>query len=392
MVSLKQQVGGLTYDCPLVVGSSPLTDSVELIKMAEDNGAAAVSTKLTLLHQEKQGIRQMYGERGVWGFCPSDKRNNLEDGLRLIRGAKEATNLVIWANITGFGADLESWVEIAKAFEQAGADAVELNLTCPNFAAGEKNSDGSAKHIGGVVGKDPAMVEQIVCALKANLKIPVWSKPASEVLDYTATARGVKNGGGDGIVINATPLVAPPIDIYRGGRPKMPALKNCGFGGMQGPPLRQMSYRLIANVAKSVDIPIAGGGGIEKWEHAIEAIFFGASLVTICTKLLWDGFPVLKDIRQGMTRFMEENGYETVAQMRGLALEHLVTNDKIERQGRYAVANAEKCNGCGLCSRIGSCTAITLVNKKATVDKEKCSGCGLCWALCPGHSFTFTMQ
>lgn len=389
MVSLKQEVGGLTYECPLVVASSPLTDSVDQIKMAEDNGAGAVSTKLTLLHQAKPGIRQMYGERGVFGFCPSDKRNDLEDGLRLMRDAKEATNLIIWANVTGFGADIDSWVEISKAFEQAGADAVELNLMCPNFAA--EPGGGSAKKIGGIVGKNPDSVGQIVQALKENIKIPVWSKPATEVLDYTATARAIKNAGGDGIVTNAAPLVAPPIDIYRGGRPKMGPLNTCSFGGMQGPPLRQMSYRLIANVAQQMDLPIAGGGGIEKWEHAIEAIFFGSSLITICTKLLWDGFPVLKEIRRGMTRFMEENGYETIAQMRGLALQYIVPNDKIERRGRYANNDPEKCNGCGICARIGSCSAITMVDKKATVDKEKCSGCGLCWALCPGHSFTFTM-
>jgi dihydroorotate dehydrogenase subfamily 1 len=389
MVSLKQQVGGLTYDSPLVVSSSPLTDSVELIKKAEDNGAGAVSTKLTLLYQPTQGIRQMYAERGLFGFNCSDKRNDLEAGLRLVRGAKEATNLVIWSNISGFGGDLESWTKIAKAFEEAGADALELNLMCPNFSTAELN-DPSAKRIGGMVGKDPVIVEQIVTRLKASVKIPIWCKPATEVMDYSAIARAVKNGGADGIVSNAAPLVAPPIDIYRGGRPKMATLKTCSFGGLTGPAIRQASYRCIATVAQNVDIPIAGGGGIEKWEHAIEAIFFGASLVTICTKLLWDGFSVLKDIRQGMVRFMEENGYETVDQMRGLALQYLVPNDKIENQLGYSVINIEKCGGCGICSRIGSCTAITVADKKASVDKQQCCGCGLCWALCPSHAISFS--
>ena len=123
MVSLKQHIAGLDYSCPLTVGSSPLTDSVELLKRAEDNGAASVSTKLSLLYQLHPGIRQMYAERGLYGFICSDKRNDLEPGLKLVRDAKEQTNLVIWANITGFGADLESWGQIAREFEQAGARA-----------------------------------------------------------------------------------------------------------------------------------------------------------------------------------------------------------------------------------------------------------------------------
>ncbi len=391
MVSLKQTVAGLTYESPLIVGSSPLTDSVELIKRAEDNGAGAVSTKLSLLHQEKQGIRQMYAERGLFGFIASDKRNDLEPGLKLVRDTKEATNLVIWANITGFGGDLESWAKIAREFEQAGADALELNLMCPNFAA-EKCGPGAGapKGGGGIVGKDPVAVEQIVRTVKATVKIPVWCKPATEVLDYSQTVRAVLNGGADGIVSSATPLVAPPIDIFRGGRPKLGTTSLCSFGGMQGPAIRQSSYRLIATAAKvAPGLPIAGGGGLEKWEHAIEAIMFGSSLVSFCTKLLWDGFGVLKDVRKGMICYMEQYGYETIDQMRGQALQYLVTNDKIAYAPSYAVIDHEKCGGCGMCERVGSCTAITIRDKQAYVDKEQCCGCTLCGCLCPSRAISF---
>jgi dihydropyrimidine dehydrogenase (NAD+) subunit PreA len=349
MVSLKQQIAGQTYECPLVVSSSPLTDSVELIKRAEDNGASAVSTKLTLLYQAVPGV---------------------------------------WANISGFGSDLESWIKIAKAFEQAGADALELNLMCPNMS-GEKSTD-AARPGGGIVGKDPGMVEQIVRALKASVKTPIWCKPATEVLDYSLTVKAVRDGGADGMISSATPLVAPPIDIFRGGRPKVGTTTMCSFGGLQGPAIRPASYRLIATAARvAPGLPIAGGGGIEKWEHAIEAIMWGASLVCMCTKLLWDGFGVLKDVRQGMLRYMEKYGYESIGQMRGQALQYLVTNDRIAYEPSYAVVDHDKCGGCGMCERIGSCTAITLRDKKAYVEKERCCGCALCGCMCPSRAISY---
>ena len=263
MVKLDQIVGGLVYKSPIVVSSSPLTDNVDFIKQAEENGAGAVSTKLTLLYQPVKGIRQMYGKRGMFVFNPSDKRNDLEDGLRLVRRAKEETDLVIWSNIAGPGDDFDGWIKIARAFEQAGADALELNFICPNISLGADNLGQkveSSQKVGAVIGKDPFMVRQIVTRVKENVKIPVWVKPTTEAPDFTAIAKAIKDGGGDGITINAAPLVAPPIDIYRGGKPAMATLKNCSFGGSGGPHMLRLSLRYVGAVAKAVDIPIAGGG------------------------------------------------------------------------------------------------------------------------------------
>lgn len=391
---LKQIISGLSYKNPIVISSSPLTDNIDLLKRAEENGAAAVSTKLTLLEQPVQGIRAMYGERGLFNFNPSDKRNDIEEGIKLVSKAKSETDLLIWSNIAGPGDDLDGWIKIAQMIEQAGADALELNMICPNISLGENINDKQIERkqkVGAVVGKDPEIVGKIVEAVKNAVKIPVWSKLTTEAPDFLSVATACKNAGGDGIVVNAAPLAAPPIDIYRQGCPKMKTFENCSFGGMCGPAIRQVSYRYIATVAQNLSIPIAGGGGIANWKNVVEAIMFGSSLVTICTQILWDGFPVIEKIIKRLTEFMEQEGYESIDDMKGLALNYIVPTSHLRAIKGVAKVNENLCNGCRLCTRIGFCNALTMSEKKASVDVNECIGCGLCISLCPKEAIGFAV-
>ena len=118
-------------------------------------------------------------------------------------------------------------------------------------------------------------------------------------------------------------------------------------------------------------------------------MMYGSSLVTFCSKLIFDGFPAIKSMLSGLTRFMEENGYETIDQMRGLALSHIVQTSQLENEPSVAFISNEKCIGCGVCSRIGHCNAIILENKKAYVIPSKCVGCGFCQAQCSKNAISF---
>lgn len=389
MATLSQTIHGLHYRTPFVVASSPLTDHVDHIKRAEDCGAGAASLKLTLYSQPNKGIRQMYAERGFRFFNPSDKRNDLDKGLALMRRCKEATSdIVLWANIAGSGGDLDSWASIALQMQEAGADGLELNFICPNMNFGKQQTPGQSA--GAQVGKDAELVGGIVRRVKQTVGIPVLVKMTSEVEDYLKIARKAHDSGADGLVINASPLVAPPIDIYRGGKTRMTTFNDkCSFGGCGGPVIRPLSYRLIAQVAQDMDTVIAGGGGLETWEHCIEALMFGANLVTMCSRLLLDGFDILKPMAGQLERFMDENGYENIGQISRAALRYLCATSELSNTDSYAEINRERCTGCGLCARIGSCRAIEVRDGKAAVDAEICEGCGLCNHVCRAAAIDF---
>jgi dihydroorotate dehydrogenase/Pyruvate/2-oxoacid:ferredoxin oxidoreductase delta subunit len=387
MSTLKQQVGNLTISSPIMVASGPLTDSPDLIKKAEDYGAGCVSTKLTLLEQPIKGHRRMYAVRGMYTFNPSDKRNDFEQGLELVYKTKRIASIPVFANIAGPGGNIEGWIKISKGMEEAGADALELNFTCPNMAF-SKTPDG--KVAGAMVGRNPALMKEIASSVKKAVSIPVFAKATATNVDYLLSAKALDESGIDGIVTMGSQLGVPPIDIYRGGRTLMPNVGLNSTGGLTGPVNRLLALRLISNVAMNTKLTILGGGGITEWQHCIESIMFGSTLTPICSKFLWDGFEVIPKMNEAILRFMEEQGYETIADMRGLALKYLVPSDKIEAYDVLPHFDRAKCVRCGMCLKIGYCTALYFdENKNIQVDGEKCQYCGLCASLCPRKAIYF---
>jgi len=100
---------GIRLKNPIVVASSPLTARPELLKMAENAGAAGVSTKLTFIKQPFYGELRMYNDPRVGSIVCHDRRLDLAEGARLVEEGKETTSLVIFTNITYEGEDLEGW-------------------------------------------------------------------------------------------------------------------------------------------------------------------------------------------------------------------------------------------------------------------------------------------
>ena len=392
MSTIAQQIGPLKISSPIMVASGPLSDSPDLIRRAEDCGAGCVSTKLTMLTQPVQGYRRMYAVRGMYSFNPSDRRNCLEQGTELVYNTKKATTLPVFANIAGPGDDLEGWCRLARSMEEAGADALELNFVCPNMAF-SREACGEGQLTGAQIGQHPEIISRIAAAVKAHVGIPVWVKATANNVNHLNTARALAKTDIDGIVVMGTQIAVPPIDIYQGGRTCMPNLGNNALGGLVGPVNRLYANRLIANTAMNTALRIAGGRGITEWAHVVEAIMFGASITPMCTKLLWDGFEVIRKMNQGLLRFMEEQGYETIDAMRGLALRHLVAPDRLEAYDVPPHFDRERCVGCGACLRIASCTALSFDKEQnVQVDVDKCVFCGLCGSLCPRRAISFPRE
>ena len=356
--------------------------------MAEDNGAGAVSTKLTMLVQPIKSIRKMYCEKGYYNFNPADKRNDFEEGLELVRKAREATDIVIWTNMAGPGDDTEGWVKLGKALEQAGADVLELNFNCPNMGT---TPEGGIV-FGSGVGKNPDLCCLVTNEVKKAVNIPVYPKVTCDCADIVAVYKAVERAGADGVVINAGYTGAPPIDIFNGGRLKMKGLTKCSYGGVVGHINKPYSNRLVGLCAQTTSLTIAGGGGISDWKDAVESIMFGSTHTTVCSIIMNEGFTYLKKLNEGLERFMEENGYETLADIRGLALNHICeTREIVDFNVKVPPTfDHDLCIGCGSCEKLGCCNAIEIEDKKARlISEEKCQYCGLCAAVCPKDAISF---
>jgi dihydroorotate dehydrogenase subfamily 1 len=390
------EFAGVKLKNPFVVASSPLTSNVEVLMAADRAGAAAASTKLTFIKQPFYGKLRMYNDAKVGSIVCHDRRLDMEEAERLVEEAKKKTSLVLFTNITHDAEDLEGWARLAKAMENAGADLIEANLICPNITLTAKQlaaeSDGEKGEQGGAItGQDPAAARDVARALKEAVGIPIVCKLTPNVTDITAIASACEEGGADGICLAGAQLSLPPVDIYNPDQ-IYPLLQGASMGSLGGPATRLMGYAAVAQTARRVKVPLVGGGGLQTWEHAIQFMMWGASLVTVCTEIMWRGWEVVTKIVDGMEEFRQEQGYDSYGDIVGRALPNLRPAAELETLSGAPVVHLERCSGCGFCVKPGHCFAVTLVDRKAVVDPEKCYGCGICIAVCPTNALSFPVE
>lgn len=382
MVQLSQSLAGVHFANPLIVASGPLTANLDRLKRAEDAGAAAVSIKHIMYHQPFQVKPRWYVDRKLGMIVSGDPRLTIEQGQELISKAKEQTKLVILANMSGLANDLATWATTAKSLVQAGADIIEINFNCPNLAPSQAQSGGKPALFGANVGSDPELCASIVRAIKEAVPVPVVPKLTSEGGRLVEVGLACVAAGADFLNVHAGFRAAPGLDIYNGGRLLYPGLENGNLAGFSGPWSRLISYRFVAEVAMRTSVPIMGGGGLMEWRHIVESIMYGSSLVQVCTAIMWHGYGVITEMLRGLQTFMEETGYHSIEEMRGLALRYIAEPRQLKYLDTHAHVNAERCNGCGLCTRIGCCDALEMVGKTVVVHEDRCVSCGLCRGIC----------
>jgi len=377
------EFAGLCFKNPYVVASSPLTARVKWLRAAADAGAAAVSTKLTFLKQPFYGKLRMYNDPTVGSIVCHDRRLDLDEGARLVEESKRSPgDLIYFCNITHAADDLDGWVRIAKTLESAGADIIETHFICPNLSLTARSLGQEGPTGGAVPGQNPAVARRIVEALKAELHIPVVCKLTPNVTNLPEVALACEAGGADGLCVAGAQLSLPPMDIYH---PEQiyPLLDGASMGSLGGPAARLMGFAMVAQLARRCRIPIVGGGGIETWQHAVQFMMWGATLVTVCTSLMWYGWELIGETLRGMEAFMHAEGYRDYEELVGRSLQQFRAAEALQPQTGAAWVNEDLCTGCGYCLKPGHCDAITLEGGLARVEPSRCLGCSICVALCP---------
>ena len=176
----------------------------------------------------------------------------------------------VLANV--FGYKTEDYVEVVRVLEDhAGLAAYELNVSCPNTA-----------HGGIYFSSDPALLAEVVAAVKQVARRPVVVKLSPNVSAIEPLARAAESAGADALSLVNT-FIALAIDA-RTRRPRIGA----GFGGLSGPAIKPMALRLVCQAARSVRIPVIGLGGIATGTDAAEFLIAGASAVQVGTATFWD--------------------------------------------------------------------------------------------------------
>jgi dihydroorotate dehydrogenase (fumarate) len=295
---------GLNLRTPLVPSASPLSDDLENIKRMEDAGAAAVVLHSIFEEQvrsEQENVQYhlMYGTDSFpesLTFFPkaSEFVSGPEEYLSEIRRAKDAVRIPIIASLNG--AALGGWVDYAKQIQQAGADALELNVY---FIPTELD-------------RIAAEVEQtyldIVRAVKEVVSIPVAVKLSPYFSNMANMAKRLDQVGANALVL-FNRFYQPDISLET-----LEVQTQINLSTSQE---MRLPLRWLAILYGRIKADLAATTGIHSAEDALKMLMVGADVTMLCTVLMSKGLGVIREIETGMSQWLAEHDYQSVRQLQG---------------------------------------------------------------------------
>ncbi len=339
-------IGGVTFKNPFYVASGPTTKSVEQLLKIEETGWAAASIKLSIDPAPYINRKPRYGifkDRNAMAFT-TEKRLTCEEGLKLIRDAKPLLHdLILMANITYAGDEgVEGWVRMAKRFEEAGADIIELNMCCPNMSFNvELTSGGSqatSKQTGASMGQNADISSEIVRAVKQAISIPLFVKLTPEGGKIAQVAKALYEAGADAVGGTGNRMGIPPIDLENPEKAfyhlQDEISMSCHCGSWLKPLAQRDTYEIRKVCGKEPFIMAAGG--ITNWQDAVEMVMCGGNLIGICAETLISGYDIVRPMIQGMKDYMDRHGYESMDDYRSILVDEVKTANDVTLYAGYA--------------------------------------------------------
>jgi dihydroorotate dehydrogenase len=339
---------GLRFENPFLLSSAPPTESDANIMRAFDAGWGGVVTKTIGLHPvvnvagpktkflraDADSPRLSMQKRPGTALHSSWNWELISDKPidwwvpRLARIKKAHPDRILVASImagSGNDQELAHWQTLAKACQSEGADALELNLSCPHM---------DRKDMGSNIGKDQGLISIVTQVVKEVARVPVWAKLTPSTTDIVLEARAAFNGGADAIVSSNTfpsiPLVDPETLEF-----EMNVDGLVSSGGLGGPAILPQSLAKMAQLTTAFpDQAFSGVGGIAEFAHALNYFLLGCGTVQVCTAAMLDhaiGPNVIRNLIDGMRTFMEQRGYGSLEDFRGIRRDRVVAHSRIRR-------------------------------------------------------------
>lgn len=339
-------VAGVEFKNPFYVASGPTTKSVRQLVEIERTGWAAASIKLSIdpaPYINRKPRYSLFKDRHALAFT-AEKRLTFEQGLQLIREAKPLLHdLKLMANITYAGDNgTAGWVNMAKKFEEAGADIIELNMCCPNMSYNlEMTSGGSqhaAKQTGASMGQHAEIAAEIVRAIKKEIHIPLFVKLTPEGGQIAHVAKALYEAGADAVGGTGNRLGMPPINLDNPGAAAFHLQDELSMGCYCSSWLKPLAQRDTYEIRKvcGLEPPIMAAGGITNWRDAVEMVLCGGTLLGVCAETLISGYDIVRPMIAGLYDYMQKHGYTDLSQMRGLIVPEVKTATDVTLYAGYA--------------------------------------------------------
>ncbi len=400
MADLTTEFVGIKSPNPFWLASAPPTDKEYNVMRAFEAGWGGVVWK-TL--GEDPHIVNVYGPR-YGTLLGNDRRvigfNNIElisdrplqtnlDEIRRVKRAWPDRAVVVSLMVP---CEEASWKRILPMVEDTGCDGIELNFGCPHGM--------SERGMGSSVGQVPEYIEMVARWCKTFTRLPVIVKLTPNITDIRYPARAARQGGADAVSLINTINSVMGVNLET--MTMSPSVGPTGsHGGYCGTAVRPIALNMVAEIARdpqTAGLPISGIGGVHTWHDAAEFIALGAGTVQVCTAAMVYGFRIVQDMVDGLSNFMDQQGYTSVAQMVGKAVPTITSWNQLNMNHvEKAVINQDSCIQCGRCHVVCEDTshqAITASKdgkRHFEIKEDECVGCNLCVSICPVPE-TITMR
>lgn len=302
MIDLSTEFAGLQLRNPTALASGILGVTRDSLKYVVQHGAGACVIK-SISKEERKGhdAPNMHGIEGGFMNAVGYSNAGWEASKEEFSNLKEVGAPVIASII---GKDAEEFGFMAERFVSDEFDAVEAVLSCPHTPG-----------YGTLAGQGtPQATAEITREIRKRTKLPLFIKVSPDSQPIGEIAKAAEAEGADGIT--ATNTMGPGMNLNIDAR--KPIL-HFGVGGVSGPALRPIAARCIADIYRSVRIPIMGVGGVTTGRDAIEFMMLGASAVQIGTGIYFRGVDVFQKVADEMREWMEREGCESVKELIGCA-------------------------------------------------------------------------
>ena len=324
MSNLSVSYLGLNLKTPFIVGSSGLTDSAEKVAKLADFGAGAIVLKSLFEEQATYETGSMltdqdYPEAADY-LSAYVKNNSVENYLTLIEASKKSTDVPIIASVNCVSAG--EWVSFAKMAEEAGADALELNVyVLPT----------STKYDSGYYEK---IYYDIVSAVKAETKLPVAVKIGQHFTNLPAFVENLYKRGANAVVL-FNRFYAPDINIDK--------IEFTPAEVLSSPQEIRNSLRWVGIISSIVDkVEVCASTGIHSSAAVIKQLLAGANAVQVCSALYKNGPEYLKNLNDELKQWMHKNTFDEVKEFIGRLNYKRIKDPKVFERSQFMKYYSDK--------------------------------------------------